>query len=176
MHFRRLIRSLAAAAVGSTLLIGGQAVAQDKATTTEAAPAAAELPPAAMTRALDVAMARISQDLSHEEVGVLNLIAHATAAAGLCADIGLDEGAVYGALTEVAHEATSEMSEEEAARHRDFSLIAFGVLTGIMLQQGAENEASFCDAAVAVAQDPEVEKFIRIVSTAVPYSPEAPPQ
>ena len=175
MYFRNFNRSFAGAVVLSSLVMfGTQSIAQDQASSEGAA---ADAPPSpAMTRARDVALARISQDLSHEQIGVLNLIAHATAAAGLCVDIGLDEGAVYGALADVTHEATDDESEEEAARHRDFSLIAFGVLSGIMLQQGAEDEAGFCASAVQLAQDPDMEKFIRIVSSAVPYSPEAPQQ
>jgi hypothetical protein len=126
-------------------------------------------PSASRDRALQVAMARIGKELSHEQLAVLNLAAHAAAAAGLCVDLELNESAVYGALAAVTHDATEGQSGEDLQRHRDFALIAYGVMVGLMLEDGAKNEAAFCAQAVQDVKDPEAGTFLRVVSKAVPY-------
>lgn len=120
-------------------------------------------------RAYDVAMARINETLSHDQMAEINLLAYAAAAAGLCVDLALDEPAVYGALTESSHDSLDGLSEEEAQVHRDFSLIAFGVMTGLILESAASSEADFCAEAVEYATEMGADAFLEQVGSAVLY-------
>lgn len=122
----------------------------------------AEAPDFVNDRAFDVAMARIVQDLSHEQVAVLNLIAHATAAAGLCDNLTLDEGAVHGALVEATHDSTAGASAEDVQNHRDFAMIAYGVLVGLAMDRAVKDEAAFCADATAKIDDPEENMFLTL--------------
>lgn len=132
-------------------------------------------PAFANDRAFDVAMGRIVQDLSHEQVAVLQLLAHATAAAGLCEGLTLDEGAVHGALVEATHDATSNASDEDMQFHRDFAMIAFGVMVGFAMDRATKDEATFCAAAMKTADDPEENLFLTKLS-AEPEGGEEPAQ
>lgn len=120
-------------------------------------------------RAYDVAMARINETLSHDQMAEINLLAYAAAAAGLCVDLALDEPAVYGALTESAHDSLDGLSADEAQIHRDFSLIAFGVMTGLILETAASSEADFCAEAVEYSTEMGAEAFLEQVGSAVLY-------
>ncbi len=134
---------------------------------------AGALPPAgqhdvnpAFVRAYDVAMARINQSLTHDEMAQINLLAYAAAAAGMCPGLELDEGAIYAALTESGHDSLQGLSAKDADRHRDFTLIAFGILTGLILEDGAGDETAFCADADAYSDEAAINSFIRRVPPA----------
>ena len=146
------------------------AVAQDTAASTETTAVTEPGVSSEYIRAYDVAMARISQTLSHETVAHLSLLAYSAAAAGLCPDLALDESAVYGALVASTHDALDGATKDEAQQHKDFALIAFGVLTGLMLEKAVKEEEAFCTEAVEYTQSVGADSFLQQVSTAVPYS------
>lgn len=161
--------SALAAALAATLITS--AVAQDTAATTEAAPPESQIDPANQ-RAHDVALGRISQDLSHEMMAALQFAAWSSAAAGLCVDLELDEGKLYADLVKASHDDLPDADDEAMQRHRDFSLIAFGVLTGLRLEEAAADEAAFCSDAIMLANEMGADSYIRQVSTAVPLPAE----
>ncbi len=119
-------------------------------------------------RAYDVAMARILQDLSHDEQIVLNLAAYAAAAGAICPDLDLDEGGLYGLLTESSHNALAEGSTLTPEKHKEFSLIAFGVMTGLILEEAAGDEPKFCADAIVYSNETG-QALLKQVSTAVQY-------
>lgn len=121
-------------------------------------------------RAYDVAMSRILQDLSHDEQIVLNLTAYAAAAGAMCPDLSLDEGGVYGLLAESSHDALAEGSTLTPDQHKEFSLIAFGVMVGLILEEAAGDEAAFCADAVVYSNETG-QALLKQVSAAVPYEP-----
>jgi hypothetical protein len=120
-------------------------------------------------RAYDVAMARIASEISHEHQIVLNLAAYAAAAAAICPDLGLNESGLYGLLTESSHSELDEGSSLTPEQHRDFSMIAFGVVTGLMLEEAAADEAAFCTDAVEYSNETG-QALLRQISQAVPYN------
>jgi hypothetical protein len=105
-------------------------------------------------------MDHIFEDLSHEEIDVLNLVARAAAAASLCYAVDFDGGAAGKAIEAATAEAMKDSSEEEKATHHDRALMGYGVLVGLMIAEGSEDEAAFCADAVAMAKDGETVKFI----------------
>ncbi len=119
-------------------------------------------------RAYDVAMARILQDISHDEQIVLNLAAYAAAAGAMCPDLALDEGGLYGLLTESSHNALAEGSSLTPEQHKDFSLISFGILVGLILEEAAADEAAFCTDAIEYSNETG-QALLRQVSSAVQY-------
>ena len=149
--FSTLLRS---AAIAATLSVAGAGLAHAD---------AVEAPAFAKDRAFDVAMARIIQDLSHEQVAVMNLIAHGAAAAGLCDGLELDEAAVHGALVEATHDATIDASAEDMQNHRDFAMIAFGVLTAFAMDRAVADEAAYCADAQQLSDDALGDMFVRRV-------------
>ena len=118
-------------------------------------------PPSTMMEAREAAMDLISEDLSHAEIGVLNLVAHAAAAASLCDALELDGDAASKAIDAATGEAVKESSDEAKARHHDLALMGYGVLVGLMIAEGSEDKVGFCADAVAMAKDPETAKFIK---------------
>lgn len=119
-------------------------------------------------RAYDVAMARILQEISHDEQIVLNLAAYAAAAGAMCPDLALDEGGLYGLLAESSHNALAEGSSLTPEQHKDFSLISFGILVGLILEEAAADEAAFCTDAVEYSNETG-QALLRQVSSAVQY-------
>lgn len=122
-------------------------------------------------RAYDVAMARIASEISHEHQIVLNLAAYAAAAAALCPDLGLNEGGLYGLLTESSHNELVEGSTLTPEQHRDFSMIAFGIITGLMLEDAASDEAAFCTSAVEYSNETG-QALLQQISTVEQYPAE----
>ena len=166
------IHRLAWALLTSTVLLAGPLSAQD-------APEGSDLEEALelgmstdFVKAYDIAMARITHDLSHEQVAEINLLAYATTAASLCADLDLNEGAIYAALVEVTHDGMSGDSELDPQTLRDFSLIAYGVMTGLLLESVVADPAEFCGEAVAYMGEMGTESFLTPASEAVLYSDE----
>jgi hypothetical protein len=127
----------------------------------------------AALKAHSIAMARLSPELTSQQLGVLNLIAYASAAANVCDDLQLDEAAVYGALTATTYDAADEMTEAEKTRHRDFALIAFGVLTGQMVSEAVRDDG-FCGTAVAFANSDAAQTFLLQNGAAVQLPADAP--
>ena len=149
------------------LVLSTPVLAQDsQAPAADAAAPVSQVDPASI-RAHDVALARLSQELSHEMMAGLQLAAWATAAAGLCADLALDEGALYADIVKAAHDDLPDGTPDEMQRHRDFSLIAFGVLTGMKLEDAAANEAAFCAEAVEIATEAGEGFYVQQIGTAV---------
>ncbi|WP_435257400.1 hypothetical protein ACSBLW_14955 [Thioclava sp. FR2] len=159
-----LIRSFLVAA---GLAISSPLLAQDSQAPAADAAAPESQVDAASIRAHDIALGRLSQELSHEMMAGLQLSAWATAAAGLCADLTLDEGALYADIVKAAHDDLPDGTPEEMQRHRDFSLIAFGVLTGMKLEDAAANEAAFCAEAVEIAIEAGDDFYVQQIGTAV---------
>ncbi len=160
-------KTLVAAAVMAFGLGSGMTGAQTETTQAPAAEAESMGFSPTFARAYDVAMARISQDISHDEQVVLNLAAYAAAAGALCPDLDLDEGGVYGLLTESSHNALAEGSSLDPEVHKDFSLIAFGVMVGLILEEAAADEAAFCTDAVEYSNETG-QQLLKQVSEAVP--------
>lgn len=155
---RRFLATVAAALLAVTPVL-----AQDAAPAPDTAEAA-DVTTAGVSetyvRAYDIAMARINQTLSHDEVAQLNLLAYAAAASGLCDGLELDEAAVYGALTAATHASADGADEKDAEIRKDFALIAFGILTGLILENGATDEASFCADADDYVDEAGTEAFL----------------
>lgn len=166
---RQIHRPLALAAVAFLAAAPLSAQQTDTAETDIVAAEEAGMGPE-FVRAYDVAMARINQTLSHDEVAQINLLAYASAASGLCADLELDEAAVYGALTSAAHDSLDGAGEDDAQLHKDFSLIAFGVITGLILENAAADEAGFCAEAVQYSTDMGTDAFLKQVGASEPQA------
>ena len=145
---------------------GASAQTESTPTPTEEAAAMGFSP--TFARAYDVAMSRILQDLSHDEQIALNLAAYAAAAGAMCPDLDLDEGGLYGLLTETSHDALAEGSSLTPDQHKDFSLIAFGVMAGLILEEGAGDEAKFCADAVEYSNETG-QALLKQVGAAVQY-------
>lgn len=130
--------------------------------------------PAGIGRAYDVALSRISQELSRQQLSMLQTIAHATAAASLCPTLSLNESVIYGALAAATHDAADPMTLEEQEQHRDYLMIAYGAISALRLVEAIEDEAGFCAAAVEHASDPEEIRFLMVAAAPEPV-PEATP-
>lgn len=159
----------AVAAFTMSLALGPvAALAQSDTTSTNVEEAEAMGFSPTFARAYDVAMARILRDLSHDEQIVLNLAAYAAAAGAMCPDLDLDEGGVYGLLSESSHNALAEGSALTPEQHKDFSLISFGILVGLILEEAAADEAAFCTDAVEYSNETG-QALLKQVSAAVQY-------
>lgn len=158
-------RILAASVIALTPLTAG---AQSESAPTPSEEAASMGFSPTFARAYDVAMSRILQDLSHDEQIVLNLAAYAAAAGAICPDLELDEGGLYGMLTESSHNALAEGSTLTPEQHKDFSLIAFGVMTGLILEEAAGDEPKFCADAIQYSNETG-QALLKQVSAAVLY-------
>ncbi len=159
-HFRQVLA--ATLAFGLAAPTFAQEAAPEEPTETPAS----KIDPA-MARAHEVALSRLSQELSHESMAGLQLAAWSASAAGLCVDLELDEARLYADLVQAAHDDLPDSTPEEQQQHRDFSLIAFGVLTGLRLQEAAKDEAAFCAEAILVANEMGDDSYVRQVSEAV---------
>jgi hypothetical protein len=160
--------TLAAVAVSLALGPGALHAQSDDAAPTPSEEAEAMGFSPTFVRAYDVAMARILQDISHDEQIVLNLAAYAAAAGAMCPDLALDEGGIHGLLAESSHNALAEGSTLTPEQHKEFSLISFGVMVGLILEEAAMDEATFCADAVVYSNETG-QALLKQVSTAVQY-------
>jgi hypothetical protein len=121
-------------------------------------------------RAYEVAMSRIAKEISHDHQTVLNLAGYAAAAAAICPDLALNESGLYGLLTESSHSDLGEEAHLTPEQHRDFSMIAFGIVTGLMLEEAARDEPAFCERAIGYSNETG-QALLRQISSAVQYPP-----
>lgn len=80
----------------------------------------------------------------------------------MCPNIELNNQAVVGTLSNVVYATALDLTPQQAASRRDAALVAYGVLTGLMLQEAAANHAAFCADAARNAGEPESWSFIRV--------------
>ncbi|TVV71027.1 hypothetical protein [Sphingomonas solaris] len=105
---------------------------------------------------------RLSADLSPKQIGVLNIVAHATASAIICPRINMNDEAIKGALTAVINEQLPDLkSEADRSAFRDRTLVGFGALVGLMVDEAAPKKAAFCTAAEAEMREEGTRSFVR---------------
>lgn len=112
--------------------------------------------------ARDIVAQRLGQDLTTKQVAMLNLVAHATAAAITCPKIDMNEDAVKGALTIVINERLPDLkSDAERAAFRDRTLVGFGALVGLSIDEAAPKKAEFCKIAEQEMTEEGTASFIK---------------
>lgn len=105
---------------------------------------------------------RLGQDLTVQQVAVLNLVAHATAAAVLCDSIDMNEEAVKGALTAVINLSLPDLpTDADKSAFRDRTLVGFGSLVGLMIDEAAPRKAAFCKTAEEEMAEEGAKSFIK---------------
>jgi hypothetical protein len=128
----------------------------------KAKPAAAATPAASDNPARHIIADRLGTDLTVKQVAVLNLVAHATAASVVCDSIDMNEEAVKGALTAVINESLPDLpSDADKGAFRDRILVGFGALTGLMIDEAAPKQASFCKVAEEEMNEEGTKSFIK---------------
>jgi hypothetical protein len=106
----------------------------------QVARAAAPLPLATS----DTALAQIAPDFPRDQLAVLRYAAHATAAASVCSNFELNTPAVVGTVSNLAQATSFGLPPAQAASRRESALIAYGMLTGLLLQEASADREAFC--------------------------------
>ncbi len=119
-------------------------------------------PPRSTLPRADAALSRIAEDLPAGQVAVLRFAAHATTAGSMCPNIELNNPAIVATLSNVVYATSFGLPPQQAASRRDAALIAYGVLTGLMLQEAAADRTAFCADAARNAGEPASWSFIRL--------------
>lgn len=118
--------------------------------------------------ARQIIVERLSVDLSPKQIGVLNIVAHATAAAAVCPRIDMNDEAIRGALTAVINEELPSLKNQaEQGAFRDRTLVGFGALVGLMIDEAAPKRAAFCDVAEAEMKEEGTRSFVRAAPASV---------
>jgi hypothetical protein len=105
---------------------------------------------------------RLPVDLSPKQIGVLNIVAHASAAAMICPRIDMNDEAIKGALTAVINEELPSLqTPADQGDFRDRTLVGFGALVGLMIDEAAPKKSAFCTAAEAEMKEEGTRSFVR---------------
>lgn len=142
--------------IAIAILAAVPAQAATKAKAKPAAPAISDNP------ARHIITDRLGKDLTVRQVAVLNLVAHATTAAVLCDSIDMNEEAVKGALTAVINESLPDLpTDADKSAFRDRTLVGFGSLIGLMIDEAAPRKAAFCKTAEEEMSEEGTKSFLK---------------
>lgn len=98
--------------------------------------------------ARQIVVEKLGADYTQKQIATFNVIAHSMAASTLCDRLDLDNAAVARLLESVIAESaptTGDQAAHDALRDR--TLIGFGALVGLMLEEATPNNTKFCGAA-----------------------------
>ena len=117
-----------------------------------------------VAEAYGIVVERLGKNLSHDEIAKLSILAHATAASLACDNLTLDEEALKSALNTPADD-EGKMSNDEKLHHFNFTLVAFGALSGLMVDEATSDKAKFCKIATEDSSKPEAGNLLKIKTT-----------